>query len=284
MYRVPLIVVAALVGAACTLSPEDPEAPVGMHESTLGMIKLERAAPTTPEMAEGRAMFEAAFARYRGLEGHQVVSLLGGRTVENGQCVLGSFEEEAFDSPDAQVELLDVGDIEIRVADSRSQVVPRMFPDLAGLVGGHIYAEDVDLGAARADQDEYFLQAGGGEAAGFDLVAVAPVGFSQVHIDGYPSFEGAPLDRSLGVDVAWDAGDTLDEVEIDVIGGGEVVHCRGADDGAFHISPENLSELPSDEDARMVIRRVRWQLLDSVEFESAWLTLATSATLRVSLR
>jgi hypothetical protein len=159
-----------------------------------------------------------------------------------------------------------------------------MFPDLAGLVGGAFYADDVMLANAVADEDEYLLRADGGEAAGFETVAVAPAGIAQVLLDGYPTYDGAVVSRELGAELGWDPGGVGDEVEIDLVGRGEVVRCRASDDGAFRVPPEVLSQLPEDEDARIVVRRVRWQLLDAEEFASAWLTLSTTTNLRISLR
>jgi len=286
LLRSPIVALGALLLAAgCTVTGDADDAGAAMQAraGSLAIVQVEReAGEDDPDVATPRAVLGAAFARYRGLDGRAVIELLGGRAVPVGACALAGADGAAFAAPEAEVELMDVGDLEVRVAGTRTRLVPRAFPDLAGLVSGAFYAEDATLGPAVAEVDEYVVRADGSEAVPpFEVVVVAPPGFSEVMVDGVEAGAVDGLTRGEDVELAWDGGDPRDRVEIDVAAGGDVLQCVARDDGAFRVPGALLAELQGDEEARLVFRRVRQQTFDAEGVDTAWVSVATSRTIRL---
>ncbi len=281
------LIAASLALAGCTAAggaDDAGAAAVAARAGSFGVVRIERETEAEPELSTPRAVLSAAFARYRDVDGRAVLGLLGGRAAEVETCRVSGADEGAFASPDAEVELLDLGDVEVRVAGTRTRMPSRTFPDLAGMVGGVFYGEDATLGAARADVDEYVVAAAGRELPGFEVVAVAPPGFAELEIDRVPAGERAVVDRSLGIELEWDAGDPRDRVEIDLIAGGQVIECVARDDGAFRVDASMLGWLGADEDGRALVRRVRTQPFDASGLDVAWVAVAASHSFAIDVR
>lgn len=284
MPRSALALTLALAVGACTAAggaDDAGAAAMAARSGSFGVIRIERESEFDPEVSAPGAVLSAAFARYRGVDGRAVLALLGGRAADVETCRLADGEDVAFAAPGAAVDLIDVGDVEVRVAGTRTRMLARTFPDLAGVVGGVFYAEDATLGAARADVDEYTVAAEGGALPGFAVVAVAPPGFEEVLVDGVPAGEVEAIERAAGIDLAWDAGDPRDRVEIELAAAGQVLECVARDDGAFRIGAEALAWLGGDDAGRLVVQRVRTQPFDTAGLDAAWVSVASSRTVHL---
>lgn len=282
-----LALAAALTTAGCTaVGGADDAGAAAMEAQTgsFGVVRIERETAMDADVSLAGAELSGSFAQYRGVDGRAVLALLGGRAAAPESCRLAGAEAGAFGNADAQVELLDVGDVEVRVAGTRTRMMSRTFPDLAGMVAGVFYAQDATLGAARADVDEYVITAEGRELPGFEVVAVAPTGFSELTVDGLSPDDVGYLDRGVDVELQWDAGDPRDQVEVDLVAGGAVLECVVRDDGSFRIGSDALSLVDADEDARLVVRRVRTQPFDAPGIDAAWVDVASTQTLRLAVR
>lgn len=254
---------------------------------SVGVVQIERTGSAAQADApEQRAELNAVFARYRGLEGQDALELLGvGRAgPETDSCALVSPPPVQPD-PDAVVELLDVGTLEVRVGDSRAHVAPRMFPELGALVAGSFYAKDAELIEARPDRDPYRVVATGSEAVEpFEVEVVAPAGPEGVSIGGFAPDERPILSRDDELVIVWDAGDPRDRLDLTLAAGSTVIECVARDDGMLQVPPDVLAELDADADARLVMRRVRVQPFDAPGLEAAWADLITTRTVPVSVR
>ncbi len=285
--RLPFVV-CALGAVACTTSGGARDAEVDAQAASLGLVQVDRpVAIGAPELSGDRASIHAAFARYHGVDAETLLDLLGGRATAMHLADYGDHCERGGQgwvaAPDAEVELIDVGAMDVSVEDAAASVRPRTFPEL-GVVAGVFYAEDASLGRRRADLDEYVVHAEGSEElGGFELRTVAPRGFQDVRLDGaLPQF--VAVTRERGLDVTWDAGDSGDRIEIELLAGGQTVSCVGRDDGALHVARELLETLSADDHGRLVVRRVRIQPADVAGLDTAIVGLSSTASVDVTLR
>lgn len=274
---------ALVVGvAACTTADEDPSVAMGALTGSFGVVQIERPGERELEELSGRrAVLNAVFARYAGLEGDEALELLGlgrmGPTL--GECEIAGGSAELAPGPDAAVELLDVGRLQVRVADSRAELRPRTFPELGTLVAGAFYAEDAALAPTRADVDEYRLLASGGAAVdAFEAVVVGPAAPAAVTVDGFPAADLPAVARDAGLEVRWDAGDPRDHLSIQVLAGGQILECLARDEGDVRVDADLVSQLEADDDARLVLRRVRAQGFDAPGLDVAWADVASTVT------
>lgn len=284
-----LPLVLALAGVGCGADPAGAGVSAGLEEGSVGVLHVERLAGELGE--PGPTVLSAAFARYRGLDGPSVLGLLGsGAAASPESCayvgaddLLGA--QDPLGSHAAEVELLDVGTIEVRVADTEARLSPRAFPDLASVIAGVFYAGDAELAVPRADVDEYaFRAAGSHEVPAFDAVVPAPAETSELRIDGSLGTESLVLSRDGGFDVAWAAGDARDTVEIEVRAHGDVLACAARDDGSFRVDAESLAILAPDAAATLRVRRVRVTPVDVPGLDDAYARVTVTRTLDVELR
>lgn len=286
-----LALVVAVPIAACTAGGDGGDAAIDARVAALSgsiaLVRIDREVDASDAaMTDGRAVLGAVFARYRAMDGRQVLTLLGeGRAAARlDACATPERLTEAAADPYADVELLDVGALAVEVSSTRADLSPRTFPDLGSLLSGAFYANDVELAPTLADSDEYRIQASGSlDVGAFEIVLVGPPGPEGVRADGAVA-EGAVLVRGSDLDLAWDAGDPRDRIEIDVLGGGRVVECVARDDGAFRIGGAWLERLGADASAKLVLRRVRLAPFDAEGIDAAWVRVATSRAFAVTVR
>jgi len=283
-FPIPFVLLALFAG--CTVPGETEDAgAVAMASSagSFGIVRVERTMEPDALTAQPRALLGAAFARYKGIDGLAVTGLLGGRMTTVDTCALAGEDAGAFADPAADVELLDVGEIEVRVAGTRTRMLARMFPDLAGMVGGVFYAEDGTLGPARADVDEYVLSAEGADIPGFEVVVVAPQGLTTVTFGGRAAEAVHRLSRESDLELQWDAGDPRDRIEVDLVAGGDVLQCLARDDGFFAVPSDILARLGADSEARAVLGRVRTQVFDATGLDAAWVSVGSTTAYTLAL-
>ena len=288
--RAPLAIAVLLVaGLGCTAADADDAASTSMasRSGSMGILELERGAGDTPWVSSPRAVLSGVFARYEGIEGDEVLRLLGvGRGAPSlDGCALVGQDPDALPEPSAAVDLLDAGHIDVSVAGSEAQLTARTFPELGSLVAGTFYAEDAELAVATADVDEYrFVSSGSADLPAFDVSLVAPPALADLTVAGTPAADEPVLARGEPVVVAWESNDPRDRVDIRLASGAQVLECVARDDGLFRLPEALVSELDADEDARLVIRRVRTTRFDVAGLDTAWVDLAATETVVVAVR
>lgn len=286
-FRSALAVILALVGVGCG-GVETSGAGAALSQGSVGVLHVERVerAGDAGALAEDRTVLSAAFARYRGIEPGAVLGLLGsGAAAAPESCAYVSAADALAGTDAAEVELLDVGTIQVRVAGTEARLSPRAFPDLASVLAGVFYAGDASLAVPRGDLDEYAFQAAGSdEIPAFDAVVPAPASFAELRIDGVAAAGEPSLARESGVELSWAAGDARDTVEIEIRAHGDTLACAALDDGAFRVDPEALAILAPDADAEMIVRRVRVTPVDVAGVDDAFARVTVTRTLLIDLR
>jgi hypothetical protein len=283
------IALSLIVGAAgCTAAPEDDGVAMGPLSGSFGVIQIERGGtPGLSELSGRRAVLNAFFARYRGMEGEHALELLGVARPgpQTDECEIVGGPPVTWPDSQAAVELLDAGRLEVRVAGSRAELRSRTFPELGTLVAGSFYAEDADLAEARADVDEYRVVAtGGGRMEAFEAVLVGPPAPSGVVIDGFLASERPVVDRDRTLELLWDAGDPRDRLDIQLLAGGQILECIVRDTGVVRIPDHLVAELEPDDDARLILKRVRVQGFDAPGLDVAWADVTATSTVAFQVR
>ncbi|MGF1469082.1 MAG: hypothetical protein ACFCGT_23395 [Sandaracinaceae bacterium] len=286
------IVGIVLLGAGCT--GMDPVPAVTAEELTgsVGVLHLERDHdPAGPEL--GRTLLRAAFARYEGVDGQEVMRIL--RTAAPagpGDCAWDAAEDGVTDlvsaGSGADVELLDVGALRIRVAETEARLTPRTFPDLASVIAGVFYAGDAELAMPRAERDEYRIEAeGSADVGAFEVVVPAPAAPANLALVGEDG-TSARLDEAGGrwtevsrtgaLTVLWDAEDLTDTVEVELTAQGVTLACTAMDEGSLVLDAELLAALPADFDASLTVRRVRTTPFDAPGLGTAYARVGAVGT------
>jgi hypothetical protein len=279
-----------LGGAACTGGDPAAVSSADAEEGSIGVLHVERLSEEVAGDGARRTALRAAFARYRGVDGRSVVTLLGSGPAAEIESCAWSPAGSPHVSESAEVELLDVGTIRVRVAGTETRLVPRAFPDLASVLAGVFYAGESSasgsgLAVPRPDLDEYTFQASGSaEVPGFEAVVPAPAEPAEIRVDGVPATEPRAITRDAGLDLAWSAGDPRDVIEIEIRAGGEVLACAARDDGGFRVEPAALATLSPDPRGTLVIRRVRVTPVDVPELHDAFARIAVTRALDVDVR
>ncbi len=279
--RSPLALILALATVACGGEPAGVSG-AAIEEGSVGVLHVERIA----EGVGSSTVLSAAFARYRGVDVGSVLDLLGsGPAAAPESCAYVGADEPLLGIERAEVELLDVGTLQVRVAGTEARLSPRAFPDLASVLAGVFYAGDASLAVPVADLDEYSFQAAGSEEIpAFDAVVPAPAEPSDLRIGDRAVGEPISLSRDLGVELSWGAGDPRDTIEIEVRAHGDVLACAAIDDGGFRIDPDALAILAPDASATLVVRRVRVTPVDVSGVDDAFARVTVTRTLAVDLR
>jgi hypothetical protein len=283
------LVLSAPVLAGCTVEPE-PGIEAGALSGSVGVLHVERSG------VAGRTVLRAAFARYQGVEGDSVLSLLGSRSpAELGMCSLVDANEDAIagnaSSFESQVELLDVGALSVSLADAETRLSPSTFPDLASVLVGVFYAGDAALPLPEAEVDEYRFQAEGGvEVGAFDVVVPAPAepsGLALIGADGTSAaLDGrlTEIGRTGALELTWDGEDPRDYIEIEIEAAGQTLACSARDVGALRIAHEELALLEADAQARLVVRRVRISPFDAAGMDVAFARITAVRTIPLAVQ
>ncbi len=290
MRRMALSVLVFLGGCAFDVgATSDGAAEAGAAlEGTVGVLEIDR------RVDEQGALLTAAFARYQGLEEQDVVNLVStGARPELDACAI--VDGDVPLPLDADVELVDVGELDVRLESAglpfaRSTLVARTFPDVASVMAGVFYAGEATLPLPQPNTDAYVVEASGGRGAvghavgAFRVEVTAP---PEVAAVVFGDDEGrVARDRSL--DFSWvpgsGQGGAPDVVELEIASRGGTLLCTAADDGAFRIEPSQLSALAADDDAELIVRRVRVRAFDAEGLESAFARVAITRSERVVVR
>ncbi|MFK7984606.1 MAG: hypothetical protein AB8I08_01160 [Sandaracinaceae bacterium] len=314
--RTGLCVAMALMFGCSTVEP----AAIGEGALTgsVGVLHVERSAAADQPLDEG-AVLRAAFARYDGIDGDSVLRLLGSGTaaeldrctmLEPGALALDVASADAADHPMVEpgVELVDVGALRVEVASAsneggpdemvEAELVARTFPDLASVLAGVFYAEELNaeffadnsLPAVVPAVEYRFVAAGSTDVGAFDVVLSAVDAPRSIALVGEDGTGGALDSRvtDVGTDgdltLAWSAGDPADLVEIELVSAGRTLACATRDEGSFSIPASDLGALTSDPDARLVVRRVRLEPFEAIGMDAAYARSAAARTFPLSVR
>jgi len=282
--------VCALLGlsaAACTGAVDGAAgSDVAATSGSVGILRVQRTFDADPEVGARHAALGAAFARYHGIAGTDVAQLLGGgAALDTDACTTSVAGGDGLGAPEAEVELLDVGVIDVRLGAAGATLEPRTFPELGSVATGVFYAGDGAIVGPTHDGDiDYvFRAAGSADVAGFEVAITPPGDLAEVRLDGALADLGPTVWRGRGLELTWAAGDVRDRVEIELRAGGDAVVCAARDDGAFRIDALVAQALGVAPDARVVVRRVRVQGFDAQGVDSAWARVSTERAFGVAL-
>jgi hypothetical protein len=196
--------------------------------------------------------------RYRGVDLDSAQVLAGARDRERaplGRCVLLDGEAQLEDAlatspPDAAVQMLDAGDVLVRVAGQTIKMSPRYVPDIVPFVSGVVYDAEVvsdgiiELGAGS--RDEASISAFGGQQVGrFDTAAELPAMPRFVTVAGAAADTSAEIDGGSDLPLTWtaDAG-SRGTVTLSIgRDAGPALRCRVADTGRFVIPSGPLARI-----------------------------------------
>jgi hypothetical protein len=280
---------AALCGAVAALAvacsqgvQEDAGVEAASGMGSLALVHVERQAEAGS--AQPRVTSSVKVARYRGIEGDRLLRLLGAEARDLDTChVVGGLDEAPLPAA-AQVELMSVGTIGLRVGEESHELSPRLFPALATTAGGFFYADAFDTHAGP-DNTAYAIAAGGKGGIGrFALALTLPDAVDGVQLSGAPATDVASLTRSADVALQWDAATGGDYLELELFVGGSMLACSLRDDGQFVLPHDQLSALDADDNAAMVLRRVRVLPVDVQGIESAYVRLSSARTFSARVR
>jgi len=271
--------------AGCTSNGnEDAGAELGAASSaladksgTIALVRLERV--TQNEPAPARVVANAKVARYIGIDGSAVLTLLGASDREGEGCTVASRLDDLSLNPEARVDLLSIGDISVRAGGRTQRLSPRLFPDLAATASGWFYAGNAEL---QADFDEYVIGAPGEQGVGrFELSLAAPSDVTSLDVAGVGLDDGGALSRVRDAELTWEPEDLRDRIELELYAGTSVLSCTVRDDGHFVLPYAKLANLESDVQASLVARRVRVISADMQGIETAYVRVATSRKLTI---
>lgn len=249
---------------------------------SVGVLEIDR------RVDDEGALLTAAFARYQGMAEQDVVTLVAsGARADLDSCAI--VEGDVRLPLDADVELVDVGALDVHLDNAgttsvSSRLVARTFPDVASVMAGVFYAGEAQLPLPIADRDAYVVHASGGRDVGsFRVVIAAP---AEVAVLVYGDEDGH-VARDRPLDFSWIPGSSQggapDVVELELASRGGTIVCTAADDGAFRIEASMLSHLAVDQDADLVVRRVRVRAFDADGLDSAFARVAITRTERVAI-
>jgi hypothetical protein len=271
---------AGALGVSCVGDVAPVAGPPDAGQSRYARVRVD---VSLPREGEPTVTTEARFLRVTDLDPEAAQVLAGASEVlpellPLGRCVRVSADRLVDDalasaSPDAQVTLLDAGDLVVQAAGRPDRLTPRFLPEIVPLVSGVWYeAEASDPASAppiSVAGDDAYVQVtgfGGHDIGRFDSSVRLPPAPVVSRIGGVDPAE-APIviDRGADLDVAWQAsprGDDAFVVSLDW-GHGELLRCRSESTHLVVKQAELADALRGVEAANLSIsvervRRVPW--------------------------
>lgn len=184
MHR-PACMALGLLGASCSVEVLD-EVPASADESTGGALLMERAEDGEVSVSAGIWRTTTGSAEFAALLVAPDVEAFGGRGCDVLRSTPGLVGE---------VQMLDVGNIEVRVGHSRTTLKPRAFPTVGSRVSGVVYTSGAANPEALMDGlgDDHRVSVhiddpGVLGRSGWEFSRPAPLGQVSVGVDGGESF------------------------------------------------------------------------------------------------
>lgn len=162
------------------------------------------------------------------------------------------------------IELMDVGDVTLRIGDSSMPLAARAFPDVGDLVSGMFYTSRDTASDLPAGETYTIEGTGSGLVDRFAVEAVAPPALEDVRLDGVALAEGPVLEEGGPFAMRWRAPEVPtrgDLVVVDVSArSGASVQCVYEDVGRALLPPRAfgsgvLGPLPAA--ATIAVHRLR---------------------------
>ena len=196
--------------------------------------------------------------RYRGvdLDGAQV--LAGARDRERdpvGRCQVRIDKDDeaqledalATAPPDATVQMLDAGDVLVRLAGQTVKMSPRFVPDIVPFVSGVVYDGETSGSDAEIDlgsRDAAVVAFGGQQVGSFAIAAEVPPVPRLMTLAGTAADANPGVDAGAELPLTWAAGDGHGTVTITVArDAGPTLRCRVQDSGHFTIPAPMLARV-----------------------------------------
>jgi hypothetical protein len=193
-----------------------------------------------------------------------------------GRCVRVSGERLVDDalgaaSPEAQVGMLDAGELLVTVDGQADRLSPRYLPDVIPSVSGVVYEAEATRGGATAlswhdGADVHVSSLGGPDVGRFDLTAAAPPAPVLTRVGGVdPATAPVAIDRGADLELTWAEAPRGDDALVVSLAwdGDETLRCR-ADGGRLVVPAAQLAEALRGVRAEIVqigverVRRVAW--------------------------
>jgi hypothetical protein len=139
--------------------------------------------------------------------------------------------------------------------------------------------------------DEYrFLAEGGADVSAFEVTVPAPAeptGLQLLGSDGTSArLDGrlTEITRTGALTLQWEGDDPRDLIEIELVAGAQTLACSTRDEGSFRIGADDLGLLEADDQARLVVRRVRVSPFDALGIDAAFARVAATRSVPLSVR
>ncbi|MDP3275427.1 MAG: hypothetical protein Q8Q09_09555 [Deltaproteobacteria bacterium] len=282
-------VIASVAAALSACAPESRLEPSATspgvqpaHSTALLVIERNAGESLTPS-----AQIGARFVRYTGIPAEVLPSLLGTPALpaELGCHVLSDDLQMA---PRAEVQLVNVGALDVHSDGQAIHLVPRRVPDLFQLVSGVVYAAEGELAGSR-----WQFRAEGNRHASvpsFEVEALAPSSLLSVTLDAQSVAPSSTLTLGTAPHVLrWSRGESSDRVTITFEPASPdasqpVIRCVADDSlGVFQLdsawSDRVTRTLPG---GRVTVHRMRTRPFALQGFESAAVVFDLSINARIA--
>jgi len=251
------LLVAFLVIGGCGVGSDSPPKVPDAGSKSFARLAVVLTAPRDGGVTVGAA---ARLLRYRGVDLDSAQVLAGARDRERGPLGCAVLDDEAqledalaTSPPDAAVQMLDAGDVLVRVAGQTVKMSPRYVPDIVPFVSGVVYdgemSADAELAAGdearnEAQKEAWIAGFGGQQVGRFVTAADVPSVPRFVSIAGAAP-ASAGLDAGADLPVAWQTDETTRGTVTLTVSRetGPAVRCRVADSGKFTIPAAALARI-----------------------------------------
>jgi hypothetical protein len=242
-----VLAVVSLLAAGCSATVVDDARTDEVDAlSVHGSIAVERVVQLQNEALLEHGRVSARFLRVSGLDVDTAERLVGRPSVDDrvGCSFADPVTEHAPVAPrGGSIELLDVGEIVLRILDPGEPTVlplaPRAFPDVGELVSGVVYTsrDDTTALAARAT---YLIETSGSDRIdGFVVQVEAPAAPGGVRLGGIPIESGElQIDSGEAIAVEWERGAPGDWMELNLSSPDDdlgIVRCVFTDAGSAEV-------------------------------------------------
>jgi hypothetical protein len=189
------------------------------------------------------------------------------------------------------IELLDIGDLSLRVNKEKKPIPTRTFPDLLKVIIGVIYTADETHGIVFSPGETYDLQATGtDEITAFRVALEAPEDLGDIKVDGIkPGDQPLILRHGEEMELVWEGDSYGDEVVATFswmsMGAPWSMTCRMRDDGLFVIPETYFASIPDPltcSDGELAITRVRQVAFRSEDLSSGSFQFAVSTNFPIA--
>ena len=302
MVGLSLAVLAGLPSGCGTADPA-PEAGPDARGS-FALMRVERAHFDGALLGERFAHFEIGgrVVRYSGMGREETAAVLGtGDLMEPEELdaceapapVLPREEMVGDQLEGSEIELVDVGVVDVRAGDRSLVLEPQSFPGLMSLLQGAIYGTTDGEGVPwEAGADWTFAARGASGIGGFEVTTDAPDELVVLRIGADDPTVARPLvERALDLPIRWEAGRHDDVVSIEIdwaqLGTEMRLRCAAADDGAFVVPASMLRQLPDPSiltSPRVVVRRERRRPFAAAGLDEGLLVVSLEETFDARVR